>query len=310
MTTQTLSQPLSVARVRELSQMSTARALVATALTWGLILLTIWGAERVNHPVVYVIAVMFIANQQHSLLIQMHDAAHKRLSKNRIVNELVGELFCAWPMFFRMAAYRDNHKIHHKHANTALDPDFRPGRFPKTQKEILKMLLRDVTALNTVEQLGELKRLKKPTTKKVLVLRVLFFGATIAAVTALGLWKIYLLYWIVPLFTWLKVVLRMRAIADHAGVHDQPHPFDTRTVIPNLFDRIFLAPRNCSYHLGHHLYSTVPWYNLKKLHVDLMANQEFAKRCRITRGFWRLFLEFPWDEKQVKSLTAAAGKAA
>jgi fatty acid desaturase len=226
----------------------------------------------------------------------MHDSAHHRLATSKLLNDVFGELFCAWPMFFRMAAYRENHLLHHRYPNTPVDPDFRPGRFPKSGREIVKMLLGDVTAFHTIEQLGELKRLKKPTTLRTKLLRLAYYAALAAVLTYLGLWKVYLLYWIVPLFTWLKLVLRVRAIADHAGVETREHPFSTRTIIPNWFDRAFLAPRNCSYHLGHHLYQTVPWYNLKRLHAELMKDPTFQKRARITRGFWRLFLEFPWRE--------------
>jgi fatty acid desaturase len=293
---QSVAQPLPMQRLRELSRPNLALSLAATVVTWSSIIGAIWLCERVFHPVLYVIAVMYIANRQHSLLIQMHDGAHSRISDNRRVNEVIGELLCAWPMFFRMRSYRENHLLHHRFANTDKDPDFRPGRFPKSRKTIIGMLIADALALNTLQQLGELKRLKQSADTRTTLLRVTYYAALITFLTAFGLWKVYLLYWIVPLFTWLKVVLRLRAIADHAGVELREHPFDTRTVIPNWFDLLFIAPRHCSYHLGHHAYPSVPWFNLKKLHVELMKNDEFRHNSRITRGFWRLLLEFPWHD--------------
>src|SRR5205823_2421519 len=102
---------------------------------------------------------------------------HHRLAGNKLLNDVFGELFCAWPMFFRMAAYRENHLLHHRYANTPRDPDFRPGRFPKTGREIARLLLGDVTALHTVEHLGELKRLKKPTTRRTKLARLAYYAA-------------------------------------------------------------------------------------------------------------------------------------
>jgi fatty acid desaturase len=292
------ANPLPIEIVRELSRPKAWVAVGTTILTWSLIVSAAWLCEAHFNPLLYVVVVMWIGNQQHSLLIQMHDGSHHRLAKNRYLNDVFAELACAWPMFFRMAAYRENHMLHHRYANTDRDPDFRPERFPKSGREIVKMLLGDVTALNTVAHLGELKRLKKQTSLSTKLLRIAYYVALAAALTYFGAWKAYLLYWIVPLFTWVKVVLRMRAIADHAGVETREFPFNTRTVIPNLFDRMFLAPRNCSYHIGHHLYQSVPWYNLKRLHEELMKDPEFQSRCQITRGFWRLLLEFPWRKEE------------
>jgi fatty acid desaturase len=287
----TVAHPLPSARVRELSRASTARALVRTALDWALIVLAIAISERVRHPAIYVLAVMLVGSLQHSIHIQMHDAAHGRLSKSRLVNDVVGEL-CAWPMFVRMAAYREVHRLHHKHLNSERDPDFRSSRFPKTRRELVVMLARDLVGLNTLEQLGELKRFKKPTTRRVLALRIAFYVTLAVGLTALGLWRVYLVYWVLPIFTWLKFVLRLRAIADHAGVEGLAKPFDARVIVPNLFDRVFLAPRHCSYHIGHHLYQGVPSFNLKALHHELMKNDEIRQRTHVTRGFWRLFFEF------------------
>lgn len=289
-----LRHPLTSERVRELSRPNVLRAILRTALDWALIVLAISISERVRNPALTVLTIMLVGSLQHSILIQMHDAAHGRLAKSRLWNDILGEL-CAWPMFVRMAAYREIHRQHHKHLNTDQDPDFRASRFPKTRKELVLMLTKDVLGLNTLEQLGELKRFKKPMTRQTLVLRIAFYVAIAAALTAFGLWRVYLVYWVVPIFTWLKAVLRLRAIADHDGVETLAKPFDCRVIVPNLFDRIFLAPRNCSYHLGHHLYEGVPSFNYKAMHLELMQHDAVRARTHITRGFWRLFLEFPWS---------------
>jgi fatty acid desaturase len=49
------------------------------------------------------------------------------------------------------------------------------------------------------------------------------------------------------------------------------HEFDpilgTRTITTNAVTRFFMCNEN--YHLEHHLYPGVPWYNLPKLHQEL-----------------------------------------
>lgn len=286
--------PVTTQQIREFSKMSVGKAMAYLIADWIIIAGVIAMTEAFWSIPLYIVAVMLIGNRQHSLAIQMHDASHFRLFPNRRINNIVGEVLCAWPMFFRMAAYRENHNLHHRHSNTELDPDFRRERFPETKQEIIRMLVTDALALNTLQQFGELKRLKKNNVPRAVQLaRIVFYASLCAVLTSLGGWKLFALYWAVPLFTWLKVVLRVRAIADHTGVQDRPHPFNTRTVIPNLFDVIFLAPRQCSYHLGHHFFQSIPSYNLKALHYEMMKDADFAKNAQVTHGFINLLKEFP-----------------
>jgi fatty acid desaturase len=295
-------KPLAPAVLKKLSKPQTLLSVGFIALDWVSIGAAIYFSQKYWNPFIYILTVMFIGNRQHSLAIQMHDASHSLISKRKWINDSIGEIFCAWPLFFRMAAYRENHMLHHRYSNTDRDPDFRPERFPTNQKQIIRMLVRDALGLGTFDQFKELGRLKKKNVgKHIIAARILYYGTAVALITALGGWKLFALYWAVPIFTWLKVILRVRAIADHAGVQDQAHPFNTRTVIPNLFDRIFIAPRSCSYHLGHHFYATVPSYNLKKLHQELMLNPVIAENARVTRGFINLLKEFPVQEPTSES---------
>ncbi len=286
--------PVTTQQIREFSKMSIGKSLAYLVADWAIVAGVIAFTEAYWSIPLYIVAVMIIGNRQHSLAIQMHDAAHFRLLPNRRINNIVGEVLCAWPMFFRMAAYRENHNLHHRHANTELDPDFRKERFPETKKEIIRMLVTDALALNTLQQFGELKRLKKNNVpRSVQLARIVYYASLCALLTSFGGWKLFALYWAVPLFTWLKVVLRVRAIADHTGVHDRPHPYNTRTVVPNLFDVIFLAPRQCSYHLGHHFFQSIPSYNLKALHHEMMKDEDFRKNAQVAYGFINVLKEFP-----------------
>jgi fatty acid desaturase len=59
----------------------------------------------------------------------------------------------------------------------------------------------------------------------------------------------------------------------------------TRTVIPYLWERCFFAPHNISYHLEHHLFPGVPFYNLPKLSAALMRDETYRAKAHITRGY-------------------------
>lgn len=293
--------------LKRLSKQDYLKSISMIAFDWIAVAAIIAVAQTYFNPLIYIIAVMLIGNRQHGLLILMHDSSHLRFSRNKTLNDWTGELLTAWPLFIRMKAYREKHLAHHKYSNTSEDPDFRIERYPTTRKEIFISLLKDAFALNTLGQLEEIKRLRTETTTGYKIARALFYLVLITAITLLGAWKIYLMYWIVPAFTWLKVCLRVRAYADHTGVQNREVPFDTRTVIPNLFDRLFLAPHGCSYHLGHHIYAAVPCHGLKELHLELIKNPEVASKAHFTDGFFEFFNEFPRDKKDIKNVQDEKG---
>jgi fatty acid desaturase len=257
---------------------------------------------KLDHIAAYFIAIPLIANRQHSLLIQMHDAAHGNISKNKKINDLVGELLTAWPMFIRMASYRDVHNKHHSYTNTNKDPDYIEERFPQSREEIIPMLLKDLLGFGVFGQFKNLKRLKTPMSTQTRIARLVFFTIIAAAITYFGVWKYYLVLWIVPLFTWLKLILHIRSISDHSGPDLQlkAHPFNSRTVVPSWFDILFIAPRNCSYHMAHSIYASVPTYHLKKCHEEIMKLEIFQKEARITHGYHNVIKEFPKHKTEVK----------
>lgn len=67
-------------------------------------------------PVVGV-AVMLIGAVQHRLAGLGHEGAHYILFKNRVLNELMSDLFCMFPLFSTTEQYRQIHLGHHEYTN-------------------------------------------------------------------------------------------------------------------------------------------------------------------------------------------------
>jgi len=60
----------------------------------------------------------------------------------------------------------------------------------------------------------------------------------------------------------------MRFIAEHYGTPwNEGQMAGTRTVVSNRINAFFW--NNINWHIGHHVYPSVPWYNLVELHKAL-----------------------------------------
>ena len=92
-----------------------------------------------------------------------------------------------------------------------------------------------------------------------------------------GLWLfgsraavLFLLYWLVPYCTWTQVFFRIRGAIEHGNVPDPHNPYQqTRTYFIPAWLGFFFAPKHVNYHLEHHLYPSIPFYNLPRMHAVL-----------------------------------------
>ncbi|HEV2170452.1 MAG TPA: fatty acid desaturase, partial [Candidatus Binatus sp.] len=102
----------------------------------------------------------------------------------------------------------------------------------------------------------------------------------------------FLLFWIVPMFTWLVLIMRIRSIAEHHAIDKPENEYPkTRTVRATLFERIFIAPKNVNYHIEHHFFPSVPFYRLPELHAILMSKPGYCEGAHLTRTYWGVLEE-------------------
>ena len=59
----------------------------------------------------------------------------------------------------------------------------------------------------------------------------------------------------------------------------------TRTTLPSLLERMFVAPLHINYHLELHLYPSVPFFRLRALHAALMRDDHFRSTAHVTRTY-------------------------
>lgn len=310
------------AEVRRLSQVNGWRTTGLLVLHWSIVLLAGWAAVASGHWAVYALAMVVIATRQQALGVMLHDATHYLLYKNRTVNDVVSDLFVAFPLGMSTDLYRATHFRHHRYTNTEDDPDLRYQRkdadwydWPKTRLGCAWVVVKSLLGLN-VHKAHEPYKMWSPWMNilrpldgkpryplRARVLLVLSTAAFYAAIIGSGLIIPALLLWAVPGLTIMNLFNRLRATAEHLHTPSTHELNATRTVIPTWFERLSIAPMNVSYHLEHHLFPSVPGPNLAKLHRVLMQDEEFRTKAHLTHSYVGLLRELmtPKQEPQEAS---------
>ncbi len=288
----------------QLHSLSTVNPVISTChitLEWTAVFLAAIVCHRFWNPLLYLVSVAFIGARQHALLILMHDGTHYRLYRNRRVNDWVTELFLAWPHLVTMKSYRENHLAHHNYVNTESDPDWvrkkdvNEWQFPQTARSLLGIFLRDLIGIGGIKLIrlaSSLSSAAQVPSKSFVRIRLAFYIVVVGGLVASGWGLALILYWIVPFFTWLVLIMRIRSIAEHFAIQPEPGVYtQTRTTYAGPLARLFIAPKNVNYHIEHHFFPSVPFYRLPELHALLMSRPEFARAAHLTQSYGKMLRE-------------------
>jgi fatty acid desaturase len=281
--------------LRSLSKIDGGKVMLAFAVEILMVAAAIWLSEAMwFNPLTYLLAVIVVGTRISGIGGLMHEAAHYRVFKNRILNDVVGELM-AFPTTASMAGYRNSHFAHHRELNSYKDPDWTRNllhddyEFPMPQYLFVRNLLFNFAGLRIRQQLGGFH--DNPETRAIPALtarlRLAAFAGIFVASIVFGFWQLLLLYWVVPLLTAFLALRYLRIAAEHYGVRREDVLSETRTVIAPLWELILLAPWGLNYHLEHHLYPGITCFNLGKAHRILMTRAPYPERAHITYGYFR-----------------------
>jgi len=243
------------------------------------------------NALVLVPAVILIGTRQHALFVIAHDAAHYLLYERRWLNDAVGRT-CAMVQGLSMCTYRVIHRLHHNNLYGELDPDTAlHGGYPRGRMYLVRKLVKDLSGLTAWKTyayfLGGAPALNTATNVAVRPLDdtsaklraqartdrntvIGFHIALLIVFAASGYLVQYLVLWVLPLVTVVQAILRLRAIAEHGATTDFSSPLTAaRTNLGPAWLRWLVFPHHVNYHIEHHLYASVPHYNLPRLHAQL-----------------------------------------
>ncbi|HEY2775209.1 MAG TPA: fatty acid desaturase family protein [Candidatus Binatia bacterium] len=285
------------AEIVDLLSFDDRRSWNALLVNWGLVFASMAMVARWPNPLTIVVALFAIGGRQLGMSILMHEASHRTLFRNRRLNDFAGNWLAAYPVWSDLAPYRPYHLRHHAKNWTRDDPDLDLAMpFPISHASLRRKIWRDLsgqTGWKRVKALvrrdlgmsaGKTKRRQGQSANEALRGVVVSNFVLLAVLAAFGHPALYLL-WIGAWMTTYSLVLRIRAIAEHAMPKDASDPFhNARTTLVSWWERLFLAPNYVNYHLEHHLLMTVPHYKLPVFH-RMLRDRGLLGDANVMRGY-------------------------
>jgi fatty acid desaturase len=216
----------------------------------------------------------------------VHESDHGTLFRDPRWNQAFGNLF-AYLLGYTRSGHRTAHMDHHLYLNTDRDPDIIFSQPNASAAAMLKGLIGDLFFLSAVKRLLQYSQSdratysvspwRRLTPRYFLQMAGSMVPVAVTQVVLLtvftlagGLWA-YLLLHVLPIMTLYPLQIRVRSIAEHGfEVGYQPtsaqEAWMTRTSRLNVLERIIVAPFGQYLHYEHHVFPSIPNYNLPRVH--------------------------------------------
>jgi fatty acid desaturase len=237
-----------------LMRRSNLRGAMAVLRDWAMIAALIWIGVTANHPLVYLVLIWVIGAVMFGISDGlMHSAAHYHLFRTKSLNNRL-EFLWAWPFLLDTETYRAAHLAHHRDL-------FGPDDFVPTAYEHAGLLapkknffylwfLRPILGHVLFNHWFRYTISPRP---KMLLL----WTPLLALVVALGGFKIFVMYWVVPML-WCAPCYQWWS---ETGDHLYTRPTGSRTRRGPLWN--FLTHYE-GWHDLHHRFPGIPWFRLRE----------------------------------------------
>ena len=302
------------------SKVSRWRSPLAIVCLYGVAALSVWLAVAKLGPWSWPAAVIVVGLCQHALFILLHDAAHYGAYPKRSVNDVIGDVLIGVPLGSRLKYYRALHNRHHHHVRDEIDPEMRMLAAivcPSRGRAVLEALT-GVTALRTVLWYQGFIResWREGLTQGSALGDTLAFAAVWGPAVAVAAWTGTLwalgLFWVLPLAVVFMPLAKLQSYSDHTlelpvGESEFDRSLTRRF---GFFADLIFNPFQAGEHLAHHLFPSVPWYNMPSFVRHLEGNaryQEESKKWYADGFFFGRFTVF--EQVMKKSRLRPAGSA-
>lgn len=228
-----------------------------------------------------------------SIVTFMHDATHHTLFRRPWLNTAFG-IVAMVPIFASFVSFREDHLEHHRHNRSPRDPDaFTMGRrgvmdFVLFYAYMVAGALLSFVHFNLLYPIKGFNARQWALHLFEIALKVVAYWALVHWALAHGVLAKTLSLWLIPIFVF-SLLNSMRFIAEHyATPWNQGQLLGTRTIVSNRVNAFFW--NNINWHIGHHIYPRVPWYNLVELH-ELLRKDIEAQGGIVDRSYIAVFID-------------------
>jgi fatty acid desaturase len=210
----------------------------------------------------------------------IHETAHGHVFSHKNINDRLGHFFFAAPLMSYLEDYRYLHWEHHRHTGKlGRDPELnlyralglKPSGF--TKKEVLWVFIQSIVGISALRGLIFLNKFYMAKRKEGLTPKPgVFEHASVGfwyVIVPLIMWKLgmlasFLLVWLVPMFTVCITFLLWHGFGEHIREKESCLCENTFTHNFDPITKLFIYPIQSGYHLEHHLFPQLPWYNMSK----------------------------------------------
>ncbi len=241
----------------------------------------------------YPVAIFVIGSRQRALATIQHEASHYALAKNKALNYLLGSVLSGHLIFQNFSTYVRSHvRRHHAFLGKEnLDPDYQYhrnlGLYDRTTSSNARQIKQGIRFLASYwvyllrHRMANFSR-NDVTTHLNLWVNVILIGIFIYC----GIFKYYLLFWLVPMLTTYLLVGWYIELAEHYPLAGENNLdlYMSRNRFGGFWENLFFSMHNENYHLVHHLKPRVPFWRLKQAHVILMEDPQYARLHQKTGG--------------------------
>ena len=269
------SQILSNEELKRLNEPKPIIAIRDTLISW-LIILACWGlVANFTNWFLVLLVIPIIGTQYYSLQVIGHDGLHRRLFKSNKTNDLFTNCFIFAPIFAINRLNRINHMVHHRETSTEEDPDrHKYTHSGKTDRVGFILFITGLANfLPTMKNIFNPDRSRSHSSDKKagkhtifeIALILVWQLALLGGLTYWIGWWAFPVLWLLPVYMFTFVGDLLRVFCEHSMIMDDPEADRTKRLITyssNPLERMFFAPHNMNYHAAHHLWPSIPYYNL------------------------------------------------
>lgn len=244
------------------------------------------------------LALPVIGTRYYALFIIGHDGLHRRLFETRLANDAWNDIFVMGAIGAITRINRENHMRHHMTLGLDHDPD--RYKYKADDKLTALSYMFTLTGLRyVVRALGNVFLPRKeirdtPRPRYGLRDLAILAGWQIALIGGLSWsigWWAYPLLWLLPVYIFTFTADIVRVFLEHSYPEADARSDQRRRLISytsSSLERRFFAPLNMNFHAAHHLWPSIPYYNLPLADARMRQAQDIEDNI-VWRGSYFVY---------------------